>query len=323
METHKLSQEVNEIILDSWRDKTKSRYDQILKKWHTFSQNKNENGVNTNVSTVLEFLNYLYRNGCGYSSICIARSALASTVILSEGFSVSEHPLVKRFVKGIFNRCPPQPRYSDIWDINKVLLYYVNKPRNSELIFKDLSKKIVTLLLLLSSRRKNAIYSIDVNNVLVKQDKLILLPHKTLKETRPGHNLQPIIYDAFQENPNLCIVNCMEVYLQQRSLLIGKEESKLIITFGKPHRSASEDTISRWIKDVLREAGIDVTVYTTHSVRSASTSKAHQTGITRAEILKKAGWSNETTFIKHYKRDIIGYKFRNSYDNQLLKQFAD
>ena len=54
-------------------------------------------------------------------------------------------------------------------------------------------------------------------------------------------------------------------------------------------------TISRWIKNVLREAGIDTEVFKGHSTRSASTSKAGLGGTFLTEILERDSWSNAST----------------------------
>ena len=47
----------------------------------------------------------------------------------------------------------------------------------------------------------------------------------------------------------------------------------LFITTSKPYRPASKETIARWIKSVLHDAGTDMTVFTPHSTRSTSPSK--------------------------------------------------
>jgi len=39
------------------------------------------------------------------------------------GFKVGNHPLVERFMKGVFALRPSQPRYSAVWDVNQVLTY--------------------------------------------------------------------------------------------------------------------------------------------------------------------------------------------------------
>ena len=59
-----------------------------------------------------------------------------------------------------------------------------------------------------------------------------------------------------------------------RENLVDANTKEFIITYGKPHKPASSDTISRWIKDELGIAGINTEVYKPHRRRYASTSKA-------------------------------------------------
>ena len=82
-------------------------------------------------------------------------------------------------------------------------------------------------------------------------------------------------------------------------------QGRLMITYGKPHKKASSDTLSRWIKGELSNAGIDVAIFQAHSCRAASTSKARQQGIKISEIVKRGCWSKKNTFIKFYNKDII------------------
>ena len=51
------------------------------------------------------------------------------------------------------------------------------------------------------------------------------------------------------------------------------------IAISKPYRPAYKGTTARWIKSVLHDAGIDMTIFTPHSARSASTNKTAITAI--------------------------------------------
>ena len=48
-----------------------------------------------------------------------------------------------------------------------------------------------------------------------------------------------------------------------------KDVKKLFISFHKRHKAVSKDTISRWLKCVLEEAGIDMSIFKPHSTRAA------------------------------------------------------
>ena len=54
----------------------------------------------------------------------------------------------------------------------------------------------------------------------------------------------------------------------------------------------------------MSEAGINSGLFTSHSCRSASTSKAIEANIDLQTILKSANWSGDSTFKKHYLREI-------------------
>ena len=64
-------------------------------------------------------------------------------------------------------------------------------------------------------------------------------------------------------------------------------------------------TSERWVVIVLKEAGVNVSIFRAHSTRSASSSKASDKGLNLAEISKAAGWSNAKTFAMFYKKTII------------------
>ena len=49
-------------------------------------------------------------------------------------------------------------------------------------------------------------------------------------------------------------------------------------------------------------SGIDMSTFTAHSTRGASTSAAADSGITTSDILKAADWSTESVFRKFYYR---------------------
>ena len=77
----------------------------------------------------------------------------------------------------------------------------------------------------------------------------------------------------------------------------------LMITTVKPYKAASPATISRWVKSVLKAAGLGNT-FKPHSTRAASTSKANHLGVSWQTILDAGGWSNAKTFAKYYSKEV-------------------
>ena len=150
-----------------------------------------------------------------------------------------------------------------------------------------------------------ALFTLSVGYIVFKENKVILLPNKTMKHTKANRPLEPLIYHHYPDNEKLCIVKCLQSYKGIRNTLVTRDIRDLIISYGKPHKPVSSETISRWIKDELSKAGVDTSVFKAHSCRSASSSKARDAGISVSEILKKGGWKSVHTFKTFYSRDII------------------
>ena len=54
----------------------------------------------------------------------------------------------------------------------------------------------------------------------------------------------------------------------------------------------------------MSSAGLDMTIFTPHSIRAASTSAAAKSGVPVDTILTTAGWSRENTFRKYYQKPV-------------------
>ena len=168
-----------------------------------------------------------------------------------------------------------------------------------------MTEKITVLLLILSERRKQTLLAIKIDNVKIYEDKLIILPNSSLKHTKPSRPLQAIVYHKFNGNPKLCVVECAKLYIEIRRELVPPEIKQFLVTYGKPHKTASDDTMSRWIKNTISNTGIDIHVFKAHSTRSDSSSIAKQVGIPYTGILKRGSWRGANTFTKHYDKHII------------------
>ena len=82
------------------------------------------------------------------------------------------------------------------------------------------------------------------------------------------------------------------------------DSSKLFITTTPPFRPASQQTLSRWIRAVLSESGIDSS-FTPHSTRHSATSAAQRGGAAIDSILTAAGWTPSShVFARFYNRPL-------------------
>ena len=65
---------------------------------------------------------------------------------------------------------------------------------------------------------------------------VIILPNKTLKHTNPNRPLEPLTYHKYEAEEKLCIVNCLQSYLEKRNQLVNDKVRELLITYGKLHK---------------------------------------------------------------------------------------
>lgn len=250
---------------------------------------------------VLTFLWELFNSGLGYSTLNTARSAL-STVITIDGTPVGQNRLVVRFLKSVFEQRPALPKNAIIWDTDRVLNYLRSLAPVKRLPLKLLTHKLTMLLLLLSGQRQQTIQLLDVRNMSLSYSRASFTIGDPVKQTRPGRHVEPLSFKGYAPDRRLCIITVLKMYLE-RTLNTRGKVTTLLLTYGRPVHAASRATIRRWATEVLLESGVDLTVFTPHSTRAASTSKA-VSRVPLTTILAAAGWRRESTFRDYYDKPV-------------------
>lgn len=159
------------------------------------------------------------------------------------------------------------------------------------------------LVALVSAQRTQSIHLLDLQFMKTSTDVVEFGFPTHVKQSRPGYKVPPVILKAYPTDPTLCVFVHLNEYLERTRLLRGKE-NQLFVSYIKPHGAVSKDTIARWIRTVMMNAGLDVTMFKPHSTRSAATSKATQACVPVQDILKQAGWSNHRTFDRFYNKPV-------------------
>ncbi|KAK6181896.1 hypothetical protein SNE40_009674 [Patella caerulea] len=303
LKKHEFSERSTAIIMESWRSKTKGQYSIFIRKWLLYCCEKQISGIQVSLVNVIDFLTKLFDDGAGYSAINTARSSLSAIGLIFDGFLVGKHPMVIRFLKGVFNLRPSLSRSERTWDVNIVLQYLKKLSPVHSISFKNLTLKLAMLIALVTAGRSQTLHLISIDNIHKETDKYILSINGLLKQSRPGSTNQEVELRAYPPDRKLCVVTCLKEYLLRTSD-IRKETQFLFISYIKPHKRVSRETISRWIKCVMQMSGIDISVFSSHSTRSASVSKAKENGVPISHLLKIAGWSNSGTFLKYYDKNI-------------------
>ena len=146
-------------------------------------------------------------------------------------------------------------------------------------------------------------------------NKIVLNLSAAIKHTRPGKPLEKIEVNAYPHDKSLCVYTILNEYLAYTEQWRVKDGS-LLISYVKPHKAVSRDTVKRWIRTIMDSAGIDTSKFRAYSTRSASTSKATAVSTPMECILKTAGWSRQSTFAKFYHKNIVT---EQSFSENILK----
>ena len=264
-----ISDEIAETIIQSWRPNTKCKYDTYRKQCLQVCSQRMCDSMCPTLVTVLEFLHVLRKRNLGYSVLNSARGMLSSFATI-EGYDAGKHPLVCRYMKDVYNSNPSLRKRSFTWDAGAVVKYLSSVSPKSLI---DISHKLASLLAILCGQHGREILSVmDIRNTTIEENFLIIPKGDQLKTTGIKFHVGEIKFPVY-ENANVCPAKLFKQYLDVTKSLRGSTTC-LFITTSKPYRPAFKYTLARWIKSVMHDAGIDMTIFTPHPTRLASTSKA-------------------------------------------------
>ena len=129
--------------------------------------------------------------------------------------------------------------------------------------------------------------------------------HKLHKSWRRDKAPPTVLYEAYTQDPNPCVVKTLdECIFRSEIQRSGEQCSQLLVSFVNPNKLVISSTISGLLKSVLRNSGIDIGTFKVHSTRSAFTSKKDLSAPTE-QILKPDFWSNKSACQKFYNKNII------------------
>ena len=245
----------------------------------------------------------MHEQGLSYTTTKTARSALSAIILPTDYVNVGSHPIVSRFMKGIFKNNPPAPRYRTTWDVSPIVSYLSSLPKPNQSSLKLLTLKLVMLVALVSAQRGQSLHMLDIHCTKEGDTFLEFALPEHIKQSRPGYKVPSVLLQAYPADQSLCVFTHLKEYLQRTKLLRGNE-TKVFLSHAKPHHRASRDTISRWILSVMAEADVDVTTFKPHSTRAAAASKAKNSSVPVKEILDTAGWSSERTLDHFYNEPV-------------------
>ena len=186
-----------DIILASLSENTLKQYNTAIKKWYLFCKENNHDVFDLNENLVLKFLTIQYESGAQYGSLNSMRSALS----LLCNNSLTDNVTINRFLKGIFRLRPAQPKYSNTWDVDIVLIELEKWSSLESLTLERLTFKLVMLLALSTGFRVQSLSLLKLDGICIKETGIELRIYDLVKTSRPGASQPYAWLPFFKQRP--------------------------------------------------------------------------------------------------------------------------
>ena len=122
------------------------------------------------------------------------------------------------------------------------------------------------LLALSTSQRIQTLSKIFLENIIISIDVIQIKIPGRIKTSKVNYPQPCLIIPYFIDQPELCVASTLQSYINKTAAL-RNTITNLFITFKKPFRDATKQTLSRWVKIVLNFSGVDTNVFKPHSTR--------------------------------------------------------
>jgi site-specific recombinase XerD len=246
---------------------------------------------------IFEFLTAYAEVALKYNSVASAASSIRWFLRISSKSALDKDPRWATFLKGMKRVCKPPVSRLHVWNPCRVLDTIASRPKPSDLI--KAGEKAAVLLLLATGSQLDDIFKLLAN--FEKTDfgvRLFLVsPRKTdLRKQFVAH----LNLGFSPKNRRICPARALLCFLRLAHSFRETEDDRLFIS--STGRPAAKQTLKRWVRSLLKSAGIFASA---GSIRSASSSAAYLTGVSVDTIMRSAGWKREETWRRHYLRLIF------------------
>ena len=155
----------------------------FIKKWISFCGDR-VNPFQPSVNNILEFLVTLYNQGLKYSVFQSAQAVINNLTNICGNVDFSNHPLLKRYMMGVFASRPSLRKYSSTWDAYIVLTYIDGMLKTTLL---QLSGKLCMLFLLLTAQHCQTLHLIELTDIEINANNCAITTNHLLKSKADHH----------------------------------------------------------------------------------------------------------------------------------------
>ena len=300
-------------------------------KWKIFAKfcaGKKIDPLESTVAQIGEFLSHQFDEGQEPATVEVYKTVIANSLKYHRGTNLGQDQTLCDLIAWMKRKRPKGCRTVPKWDLKTVLFALMEPPFEPIQVISlaNLTWKTVFLVMLASGARRGEIHALDYR--LFAHDPkwrfVTLVPHqefiaKTQLRKQGNKALEPFVVRALAEfvGPDLpkdrllCPVRCIKTYLARTQHL--REGKKLFFISYSPRISADihKNTISGWVRKLIQEcyrcASSDVAELqgtSAHTIRGMAATLAFKGGVDLEDVLKACGWSNHSTFMDFYLKDL-------------------
>ena len=148
---------------------------------------------------------------------------------------MGQHPLVSRLLREVFNSIPPQPKYSETWEVSRVLSYE-GSLGSEALPLKLLTRKLVVLLAQVLASRCSELVWLTLKGRKYSAGGAELRCNGLSKTDKPGQekSMQRVYLVSFDQNSSLCPVGCLKAYESATAKFRQKDTLQLFLATVEP-----------------------------------------------------------------------------------------
>lgn len=194
---------------------TLRQYDKPIRLWWEYCCREKIKVWETPIPDVLKFLTEISKDVKSYSTINTYRAALS----FISGNKIGTDSNISRFFKGIAALKPRKYKYDVTWDPKLVLDKLATWYPHEQLSLEVLTKKIVTLLALITAQRVQTLTAIRLQNISIDKEPIRVKITDPIKTTGRS-KFQPILeIPKFTEQPQLCAASTLRAYINKTKML--------------------------------------------------------------------------------------------------------
>jgi integrase len=225
----------------------------------------------------------------------------------SRGVHLGGHedwPLFVEVVDGLMSRpdatIPPDER----WDVQRLLTYWDNRPRNAALSTTELRLKVISLCMVVGLTRPSDLARWDLRTLQQEASHIRIRVFRS-KNSGPGFSEPVVLPFGGRNQTKRCAARALLDYVHRTRAereLVGPLAHGVIPVFistTKPLRALSSQRISSLMKPLLADLGVNARVY---SARGNATVAAIQAGVPVDTVQKAGRWRSAQVMSQHYMR---------------------